>query len=168
MFGQIALMVALLTIFSLIIPLFFQIVVDKVLVNRTYYTLNVLGIGILIAILFNTLVEYVRSYLLLFATNKIDISTATKTFQHLMRLPVDFFERVPSGVLLKHMQQTERIRGFLSGNLFFTVLDLAALCIFIPFLLCYSVQLTLVVLAFTSKKSRAPKAEGIPYDKGQR
>ena len=146
-FGQIALMVALLTIFSLIIPLFFQIVVDKVLVNRTYYTLNVLGIGILIAILFNTLVEYVRSYLLLFATNKIDISTATKTFQHLMRLPVDFFERVPSGVLLKHMQQTERIRVFLSGNLFFTVLDLAALCIFIPFLLCYSVQLTLVVLA---------------------
>lgn len=149
-FGQIALMVALLTIFSLIIPLFFQIVVDKVLVNRTYYTLNVLGIGILIAILFNTLVEYVRSYLLLFATNKIDISTATKTFQHLMRLPVDFFERVPSGVLLKHMQQTERIRGFLSGNLFFTVLDLAALCIFIPFLLCYSVQLTLVVLAFSA------------------
>ncbi len=149
-FGEIALMVVLLTIFSLIVPLFFQIVVDKVLVNQAYNTLNVLTIAILLAVVFNALVNYIRSYLLLFATNKIDISTATKTFTHLMRLPVDFFDRIPSGVLLKHMQQTEKIRGFLSGNLFFTILDLFALCIFIPFLLCYSVTLTLIVLAFSA------------------
>ncbi|MBO5761429.1 MAG: peptidase domain-containing ABC transporter [Lentisphaeria bacterium] len=148
-FGQIALMVVMLTVFSLIVPLFFQIVVDKVLVNQAYNTLNVIGVGILIAILFNALVTYVRSYLLLFATNKIDISTATKTFTHLMRLPVDFFDRVPSGVLLKHMQQTEKIRGFLSGNLFFTILDVFALCIFIPFLLFYSPILTGIVLGFS-------------------
>ena len=148
-FGQIALMVVMLTVFSLIIPLFFQIVVDKVLVNQAYNTLNVLGIGILLAIVVNAIVSYIRSYLLLFATNKIDISTATKTFAHLMRLPVDFFERVPSGVLLKHMQQNEKIRGFLSGNLFFTILDIFALCIFIPFLLFYSSALTLIVLGFS-------------------
>ena len=148
-FGEIALMVVLLTLFSLVIPLFFQIVVDKVLVNQAYNTLNVLGIGILIIVVFNALVNYIRGYLLLFATNKIDISTATKTFSRLMKRPVDFFERVPSGVLLKHMQQTEKIRGFLSGNLFFTILDLFSLCIFIPFLLFYSVSLTLIVLAFT-------------------
>ena len=148
-FGQIALMVIMLTVFSLIVPLFFQIVVDKVLVNEAYNTLNVIGIGIIIAIIFNAIVNYTRGYLLLFATNKIDISTATKTFTHLMKLPVDFFDRVPSGVLLKHMQQTEKIRGFLSGNLFFTILDLFALCIFIPFLLFYSVTLTLIVLGFS-------------------
>ena len=149
-FGEIALMVAMLTVFSLVIPLFFQIVVDKVLVNQAGNTLNVLGVGILLAILFNALVNYIRSYLLLFATNKIDIATATRTFTHLMKLPVDFFERIPSGVLLKHMQQTEKIRGFLSGNLFFTILDLLALCIFIPFLLFYSVTLTLIVLGFSA------------------
>ena len=142
-------MVALLTVFSLVIPLFFQIVVDKVLVNQAVNTLNVLGVGVLIIVVFNALVNYVRSYLLLFVTNKIDISTANKTFSHLMRLPLDFFERVPSGVLLTHMQQTEKIRGFLSGNLFFTILDVCSLCIFIPFLLFYSVSLTLIVLAFT-------------------
>ena len=148
-FGEIALMVILLTIFSLIIPLFFQIVVDKVLVNQAYNTLNVIGVGIIIAVVFNAIVNYVRGYLLLFATNKIDISTATKTFAHLMKLPVDFFDMVPSGVLLKHLQQTEKIRGFLSGNLFFTILDLFALCIFIPFLLFYSKVLTLIVIAFS-------------------
>ncbi|MGF0037753.1 peptidase domain-containing ABC transporter [Victivallis vadensis] len=148
-FGQIALAVLMINAIALITPLFFQIVVDKVLVNNSYNTLNVLGIGIVAAILFNAMLEYLRNYLLLFATNKIDIATATKTFKHLMRLPIEFFERVPSGVLLKHMQQTEKIRGFLSGNLFFTVLELFSLVVFIPFLLLYSVELTLVVLGYS-------------------
>ena len=149
-FAQIALTVAMITILSLVVPLFFQIVVDKVLTNKSYNTLNVLGIGIIAAVIFNGFLDYLRSYFLLFATNKIDISTATKTFRHLMRLPVDFFERVPSGVLLKHMQQTEKIRGFLSGNLFFTILDLCSLCIFIPVLLLYTVELTLVVIGYSA------------------
>ena len=148
-FAQIALMVAMLTVISLAVPLFFQIIVDKVLVNYSFNTLNVLGSAVVAAVLFNGFLEYVRSYFLLFATNKIDISTATKTFRHLMRLPIDFFERIPSGVLLKHMQQNEKIRGFLSGNLFFTILDLCSLVIFIPFLMLYSMTLTGVVIAFS-------------------
>ncbi len=149
-FAQIALSVALLTLIALAVPLFFQNVVDKVLVHESFSTLNVLGVGVVAAIVFNALLEYLKGHLLLFATNKIDISTAVKTFAHLVRLPIDFFEQVPSGVLLKHMQQTEKIRGFLSGNLFFTLLDLCSLVLFIPFLLLYSVKLTLVVLAFTA------------------
>ena len=149
-FGQIALTVAIITILSLVVPLFFQIVVDKVLVHKGVITLNTIGLGIVCAVIFNGFMEFIRSYFLLFATNKIDISTAMKTFRHLMRLPIDFFERVPSGVLLKHMQQTERIRGFLSGNLFFTILDLCALCIFIPFLMFYSIPLTAIVLGYSA------------------
>lgn len=148
-FAQIALAVVLLTLIALATPLFFQNVVDKVLVHESFSTLNVLGAGIIIAILFNALLEYLKGHLLLFATNKIDIATAVKTFSHLVHLPIDFFEQVPSGVILKHIQQTEKIRGFLSGNLFFTVLDLCSLIIFVPFLLLYSVKLTMVVFAFT-------------------
>ena len=148
-FAQIALSVALLTLIALAVPLFFQNVVDKVLVHESFSTLNVLGAGVVAAIVFNAVLEYLKGHLLLFATNKIDISTAVKTFAHMVRLPIDFFEQVPSGVLLKHMQQTEKIRGFLSGNLFFTLLDLCSLALFIPFLLLYSVKLTLVVLGFT-------------------
>ncbi|MBR4664150.1 MAG: hypothetical protein IKO93_09775, partial [Lentisphaeria bacterium] len=149
-FGQIALTVGIITLLSLIVPLFFQIVVDKVLVHKGIVTLNSIGIGIVCAVIFNGFMEFIRGYFLLFATNKIDISTAMKTFRHLMRLPIDFFERVPSGVLLNHMQQTERIRGFLSGNLFFTILDLCALCIFIPFLMFYSIPLTMIVLGYSA------------------
>jgi len=148
-FSQIAMAVLAITAVALVVPLFFQIVVDKVLANSAIQTLNALFIAVACALVFNAFMEYLRSYLLLFATNKIDINTATKTFRHLMRLPIDFFERVPSGVLLKHMQQTERIRGFLSGNLFFTFLEATTLVVFIPFLLLYSVRLTMVVIAFS-------------------
>ena len=149
-FGQIAAAVLVMTILSLVMPLFFQIVIDKVLPNESFNTLNVVGAGICLVILFNGAMEYLRNYLLLFATNKIDINTAMKTFAHLMRLPVNFFEAVPSGLLIKHMQQTDKIRGFLSGRLFFTLLDLLSLAVFIPVLLLYSVALTLIVLGFTA------------------
>lgn len=149
LFGQIVVAVIIMTCLSLVMPLFFQIVIDKVLPNETFTTLNVLGFGICVAIIFNGCMEFLRNYLLLFATNKIDINTAMKTFAHLMRLPVKFFEEVPSGLLIKHMQQTEHIRGFLSGKLFFTVLDLLSLAIFIPVLMLYSITLTFIVLGFT-------------------
>ena len=149
LFGQIALAVLLMTLLALLMPLFFQIVIDKVLPNSSFTTLNVLGVGICIAILFHAGLEFLRNYLLLYATKKIDINTAMKTFAHLMRLPVGFFEAVPSGLLIKHMQQSERIRGFLSGNLFFTILELSSLLVFIPFLLIYSVPLTGIVLFFS-------------------
>ncbi len=149
-FAEITLAVLAISAIALITPLFFQIVVDKVLAHRSYMTLNVLGIGIICVLLFNAFLEYLRGYLLLFATNKIDIRTATRTFKHLMDLPVGFFEKISSGVLIKHMQQTDKIRGFLSGNLFFTILELISLVVFIPFLLIYSVKLTLIVLGFAA------------------
>ncbi|MBQ7738786.1 MAG: peptidase domain-containing ABC transporter [Desulfovibrionaceae bacterium] len=149
LFGQIALAVLVMTLLTLLMPLFFQIVIDKVLPNSSFTTLNVLGCGICLAICFHAGLEFLRNYLLLYATKKIDINTAMKTFAHLMRLPVSFFEAVPSGLLIKHMQQSERIRGFLSGNLFFTILELCSLLVFIPFLLFYSPPLTGIVLFFS-------------------
>ena len=148
-FAQISAAVVMMTLLSLLMPLFFQIVIDKVLPNSSFTTLNVLGIGITLAILFNAALEFLRNYLLLFATRKIDVNTAMRTFSHLMHLPVQFFDAIPSGLLIKHMQQTEKIRGFLSGNLFFTILDLFSLLLFIPFLMLYSVSLTGIVLLFT-------------------
>ena len=149
LFAQITMAVFMMTLLSLLMPLFFQIVIDKVLPNSGFTTLNILAIGITLSILFNGCLEFLRNYLLLFATNKIDINTAMKTFSHLMRLPIDFFDAVPSGLLIKHMQQTEKIRGFLSGNLFFALLDMVSLAVFIPFLLLYSVPLTAIVLGFS-------------------
>ena len=146
---QVAVAILAMSLIGLSVPLFFQLVVDKVLVHESRNTLQVLGIAVMVMLFFNMVLEYTRGYFLLYATNRIDIRLATKTFSKLLSLPVDFYERIASGVLLKHMQQTEKIRGFLSGSLFFSLLELFSLLIFIPVLLVYSVKLTIVVLAFT-------------------
>lgn len=146
---EVALAVLAISAIGLVTPLFFQLVVDKVLVHQSYTTLTVLGVAVCIALLFNAVLEFLQNYLLIFATNRIDIRLATKTYHKLLNLPVDFYERISSGVLIKHMQQTEKIRQFLSGSLFFSLLELLSLLVFLPVLFWYSGVLTGVVLLFT-------------------
>jgi ATP-binding cassette subfamily B protein len=148
LFRDVALAAIVLYALGLTTPIFFQLVIDKVLVHQSYATLTVLTIGIGIAILFDAAFTFIRRYLLLYATNKIDIRMATRTFGHLLNLPIALFEQSSAGVLVKHMQQTGRIREFLTGRLFMTLLDGVSLLVFIPILLLYSVKLTLVVLGF--------------------
>jgi ATP-binding cassette subfamily B protein len=130
-------------------PIFFQLVIDKVLVHQSYATLYVLSAGIVLAITFDAAFSFLRRYVLLYATNRIDIRVATRTFAHLLKLPITLFEHASAGVLVKHMQQASRIREFLTGRLLLTLLDGLSLFVFVPVLLFYSVKLTLVVLAFT-------------------
>ena len=131
-------------------PIFFQLIIDKVLVHQSYATLTVLTIGVAVALIFDAAFTFLRRYLLLYATNRIDIRVATRTFGHLLNLPIALFEQASAGVLVKHMQQTGRIREFLTGRLFLTLLDGLSLLVFVPILVLYSVKLTLVVLGFAA------------------
>ena len=149
-FIDVAIAALFIHLIALVVPLFFQIVIDKVLINYARATLQVLTVGICFALIFDAILGYLRSYLLLHATSKIDVRVATRTFGHLMKLPLNFFEQITAGVLTKHMQQTSQIREFLTGSLFLTMLDATALFVFLPILYYYSPQLTLVVLIFSA------------------
>lgn len=150
LFTDVAVCALLLYALGLTLPIFFQLVIDKVLVHESFTTLYVVAIGAAAALTFEAIFGFLRRYLLLYATNKIDIRVATKTFGHLLGLPVTFFEHISAGVLVKHMQQAGRIREFLTGRLFLTTLDALSLLVFIPVLALYSLKLTCVVLAFTA------------------
>jgi ATP-binding cassette, subfamily B, bacterial HlyB/CyaB len=148
-FIDVALAVLFINVIALITPIFFQIVIDKVLVNQAFTTLQVLGFGMVVMLSVNACLDFLRDYLLLHATNKIDLRVTARTFTHMLNLPLDFFERVTAGVLTKHMQQTANIRGFLTGSVFLTMLEATSLFVFLPFLFFYSLKLTAIVLAFT-------------------
>ena len=135
---------------SLASPIFFQLVIDKVLTHQSETTLWVLAAGIALALAFDSIFGYLRQMLTLAATNKIDMRLTRRTFAHLLSLPIDYFETTTAGVVTRHMQQLEKIRHFLTGRMFFTALDTMALIIFLPILFAYSVQLALVVLLFTA------------------
>jgi ATP-binding cassette subfamily B protein len=149
LFVDVAVAAILLYALGLALPIFFQLVIDKVLVHESFTTLYVLAAGAIAALAFDAMFTFLRRYLLLYATNKVDIRIATRTFAHLMGLPITFFEHMSTGVLVKHMQQAARIREFLTGRLFLTTLDALSLVVFLPVLALYSVKLTGVVLAFT-------------------
>lgn len=145
-FGHIAVAALFLIGLGLVTPLFFQIVIDKVLLHESRTTLTVMGLGVIVALGFEILLGYLRTSLLLHAANRLDVQLGGKTFAHLMSLPLHFFDKSASGVVAKHMQQTEQIREFLAGAMFLTLLDAVALVIFLPILFAYSTVLGSVVL----------------------
>jgi ATP-binding cassette subfamily B protein len=148
LFGEVGLAALFLCLLGLAVPVFFQIVIDKVLVHQSYATLQVLLVGVLLALAFDAVFAFLRRYLLIHATNRVDMRVATRTFAHLLKLPIDFFERMPAGVVVRHMQQAARVREFLTGRLFLTLLDSMTLVVFLPILFLYSAKLAAVVLCF--------------------
>ena len=145
---DVAVSALVLNVLALAVPIFMQLVIDKVIVHQGYATLYVLTGGVALALLFDAVFSFLRQYFLLHATNRIDIRLAQKTFSHLLKLPITYFETGTAGVITRHMQQAEKIRQFLTGRLFLTLLDATVLIILLPVLFFYSVKLTLIVLVF--------------------
>ena len=145
--------VALLSVMSNVIglgtPLMFNILIDKVVPHRSYNTLVAVILAFVMAMVFEAIFSYVRSYLTMYASNKIDARLASRSFAHMLRLPMDFFERQPIGVLLRNIQQTEMVRNFLTGRLFFTFLEVFTLPVLLVCLVLYSGVLTGIVLLFS-------------------
>ena len=131
---------------ALTVPIFFQLLVDKVVPNQAFATLYAITAGVFILILFDGGFNYLRNYLLSFITRKIDCAVANETVDHLMKLPIDYFHANPSGVTAYKLQEANNVREFLASRLFNTFLDFTGIIIFLPILLIYSWELTLVVL----------------------
>ena len=113
---------------SLASPIFFQLVIDKVLTHQSETTLWVLAAGIALALAFDSIFGYLRQMLTLAATNKIDMRLTRRTFAHLLSLPIDYFETTTAGVVTRHMQQLEKIRHFLSVIKIFGVRKTNTVC----------------------------------------
>jgi subfamily B ATP-binding cassette protein HlyB/CyaB len=133
--------------FALATPIFFQVVVDKVLTHDGYQTLFVLTGGLAILGLFDVVLQHLRTYALTHTTNRIDVELGSRLFHHLMRLPLGYFETRPTGQTVARMRELETIRNFLTGQGLFSTIDLFFTLVFIAVLAVYSWKLTLIVLA---------------------
>ena len=136
-------------LFALVTPLFFQVVVDKVLTHKGTATLDVivaglvgLGLG-----LFNVVLQYLRTYALSHTTNRIDVELGARLFHHLMRLPLGYFETRAAGQTVARMRELESIRSFLTGQGLSAVIDLCFALVFVAVLFAYSWFLALVAIA---------------------
>jgi subfamily B ATP-binding cassette protein HlyB/CyaB len=134
-------------IFGLTTPLFFQVVVDKVLTHRGYETLFVLVGGLVVIGVFDVVLQYLRTYALSHTTNRIDVELGQRLFAHLLRLPISYFETRSTGQTVARVRELETIRSFLTGQALFSALDLVFAFVFVCVLFAYSWSLTLIVLA---------------------
>jgi subfamily B ATP-binding cassette protein HlyB/CyaB len=133
-------------LFALATPVFFQLVVDKVLVHKGMSTLIVLVVGMVTLGLFETVLQFLRAYTLSHTTNRIDVELGRRLFHHLFRLPLAYFETRPAGQTVARMRELETIRGFLTGQGLTSLLDLVFTLVFIAVMFVYSAKLTFVVL----------------------
>ncbi|GAA4351458.1 type I secretion system permease/ATPase [Variovorax defluvii] len=141
-----ALLVSLaLQIFALITPLFFQVVMDKVLVHRGLTTLDVIAVGLTVVVLFEVSLTALRSYVFAHTTSRIDVELGARLFRHLLSLPLDYFHARRVGDSVARVRELENIRAFLTGNAITLVLDLLFSVVFIAVMLHYSGWLTLIV-----------------------
>ncbi|MDC0598754.1 type I secretion system permease/ATPase [Gammaproteobacteria bacterium] len=146
LFGEVLLASFFIQLFALITPIFFQVVIDKVLVHQGLTTLHVLAIGLLVVSLFDVVLNGLRTYLFSHTTNRIDVSLGAKLYNHLVSLPISFFQSRQVGNTVARVRELETIRNFITGSALTLIIDLAFTFVFFIVMYFYSPTLTYIVL----------------------
>ena len=127
-------------------PLFTQVIIDKVVVHQTGSTLVAIAVGLVMFLVFNAGMSWLRQYLVLHTGNRVDAVLGSQVFRHLLRLHLPYFEHRPTGTLIARVHAVETIREFMAGAAVSLVLDFPFLLIFVAVMFAYSWQLTLIAL----------------------
>lgn len=145
--GEVTLVSFVLQIFALLTPLFFQVVMDKVLVHHGLTTLDVIAIGLLGIMLFESALSGLRSFVFAHTASRIDVELGSRLLHHLIHLPLAYFQARRVGDSVARVRELENIRNFLTGNAITLVMDVLFSVVFIAVMFYYSGWLTLVVVA---------------------
>jgi ATP-binding cassette, subfamily B, bacterial HlyB/CyaB len=136
-----------LQLFALVSPLFFQVVIDKVLVHRSLGTLDVLVVGLVAISAFETILGILRTYVFAHTTNRIDVELGARLFRHLMALPIAYFQARRVGDTVARVRELENIRNFLTSSALTLVIDLFFTLVFLAIMFVYSSFLTFIVIS---------------------
>ena len=144
--GEVLVASFFLQVFALVSPLFFQVVIDKVLSHRVISTLDVLILGLVAISIFETILGGLRTYLFSHTTNRIDVELGARLFRHLLALPINYFQTRRAGDSVARVQELENIRNFLTSSALTLVVDLFFTVVFLAVMFVYSPLLTFIVI----------------------
>ena len=133
-------------LFGLANPLLIQVIIDKVISQRSLDTLQILGFALVVVTFLGGILGSLRTFLFAETTNRIDLRLASEVIDHLLKLPLNYFDKRPVGELGTRIAELEKIREFLTGQALTTVLDAAFSLIYIVVMLLYSRLLTFIAL----------------------
>jgi ATP-binding cassette subfamily B protein RtxB len=144
--GNILVFSLVLQLLALITPLFFQVVMDKVLVHNALATLDVLVIVLVIVGIFEVVLHGLREYLLAHTANRVDVILGVKLFRHLLGLPLLYFKNRQVGAIISRVQELHGIREFLTSSMLVLGIDIVFMVVFLGVMAFLSWSLTLIVL----------------------
>jgi len=146
LFGEVLLASFFVQVFALISPLFFQVVVDKVLVHHSLSTLDIIILGLVCVAVFEALLSGVRAYVLSHTTSRVDVTLGARLFRHMLNLPIAYFEARRAGETVARVRELETIRGFLTGSALTAVIDAFFIVVFLAVMFYYAPLLTWIVI----------------------
>jgi ATP-binding cassette, subfamily B, bacterial HlyB/CyaB len=129
--------------------MFWRLLSDKVIFYKAYNTFYVLCLTMLVIIAFEAAFWFLRQFLVHRLTTRLDVKLSTYVFEKVLNLPIDYFEQTAVGLVSRDIREVFRIRSFLMGQLFGTILDSTTLIFFLPVMFFFSPIMTLVVLALS-------------------
>jgi len=144
--GQVFIASFVVQLFGLANPLLIQVIIDKVITQRSLDTLQVLGFALIVVTLVEGVLGALRTYLFTETTNRIDLRLGSEVIDHLLRLPLDYFDRRPVGDLGTRISELEKIRQFLTGQALSSLLDALFSLVYIAVMFIYSWLLSIVAL----------------------
>lgn len=137
----------LIQLFGVVVPLFTQIILDQVVVNKSLTTLNVFAIGLLLFGVWGVGLSAIRQYLLSYLANRLDLTMISGFIRHTLLLPLSFFETRHVGDILTRVSENEKIQRFLLGQVVLAWLDFFMGFIYLGLMFYYNWKLTLLVIA---------------------
>ena len=146
LFSEVLVASFFLQLFALVTPLFFQVVIDKVLVHKGLTTLDVLAFGLIVVSLFEVLLGGLRTYVFSHTTNRVDVELGAKLYRHLLSLPMGYFGARRVGDSVARVRELENIRNFITGSALTLVVDIFFTFVFLAVMYYYSPLLTYIVL----------------------
>ena len=147
LFGEILAASFFVQIFALVSPLFFMVIIDKVLGNRGLTTLDVLIFGLIVVSVFDALLNGLRTYVLSHTSNRVDVELGANLFKHLVGLPISYFDTRQVGTTVARVRELENIRSFLTGSALTVIVDLFLTVVFLAVMYLFSPTLLIIVLA---------------------
>ncbi len=135
-----------LQLFALMTPMFFQVVIDKVLVHKGLTTLDVMVFALIVVSIFEVVTGGLRTYIFSHTTNRVDVELGAKLFRHMLSLPLSFFEARRVGDTVARVRELDTIREFLTSSSITLIIDLFFTVIFLLVMYVYSPTLTLIVV----------------------
>ncbi|MCU0552389.1 MAG: peptidase domain-containing ABC transporter [Leptolyngbya sp. Prado105] len=145
-FTEIVIASIALQVFGVFIPLFTQLLLDRVIVQQSESTFFAIGSGLLIFSIFRVVMSSIRQYLLYHTANRMDLALVVGFINHTLRLPLGYFETRYVGDITSRIQENRKIRSFLTSDALTTLLDLLTVVIYVGLMFWYSWQMTVLAL----------------------